>query len=188
MITVKTNINQLVAKDSALLKSLSNTDKMLRTAATTVLAMMKIRIHGEGLDASGNRIGTYSPAYMKIRTGNFGNSTRVSKGTNTGKLKDAGVFSSGSKLGQARSKFNRGPDTKVILSLTRQMENDEKVIAISTNNYGIGFSNKLNYDKSQWTEATYKRQGKIFAASTQELEAVNEIAQKFTDDAIRANS
>jgi len=47
MIQIKTNISEVLAKDVELLKKLSDTDQMLRTAATTVLGMLKIRVHGE---------------------------------------------------------------------------------------------------------------------------------------------
>jgi hypothetical protein len=72
----------------------------------------------------------------------------------------------------------------VIASLTRQMENDEKVIALRNNSYGIGFTNKFNYDKSQYVEATYHKEGKIFACSPDEVQTVIDIAQQFTTDAI----
>lgn len=162
---------------------LADTDKMMRTAATTVLGLMKVRVHTEGKDSNGNQIGTYSEAYMKVRTGNFSNSTKVTKGKNTGKLKDAGVFTNKSaKAGSARPKYNRTADPKVIASLTRQMENDEKVIPLGAAHYGIGFSNKHNFDKSQWVEATYQK--KIFSTSEEERDTVIAIAEKFAKDAI----
>lgn len=184
MIRVKTNIGKVVELNIEKLKSFADTDKMLRTAATTVLGLMKKRIHEDGLDAEEKPIGTYSPGYMKLRTGNYGNSLKVSRGKNKGNLKDAGVFSRGDSKGRQRPKFNRTSDTKVVLSLTRQMENDMKVIAIRSNNYGIGYTNKLNYDKSQWCEATYKRKGKIFALSANEQQVIIDIANEFTKDAL----
>ncbi len=184
MIRITTNINQVVEVNITKLKSLADTDRMLRTAATTVLGMMKKRIHEDGLDAEGKPIGTYSPGYMKVRTGNYGNSLRVSRGQNKGKLKNAGVFSKGANKGQPRPRYNRTSDTKVVASLTRLMENDEKVVALKQNSYGIGFSNKHNFDKSQWVEATYKKKGKIFAVSEAEQQAVIDIANKFTQDAL----
>lgn len=184
MIRIKTNIGEVVQLTVEKMEQLKNTDMMLRTAATTVLGLMKKRIHEDGLDAEGKPIGTYSPGYMKIRTGNYGNSARVSRGQNKGKLKDAGVFSKGKNTGASRPKFNRTADTKVILSLTRQMENDMKVIAVKDNSYGIGYTNKHNYDKSQWTEATYKRNGRIFALSAGEQQVVIDIANQFVQDAL----
>jgi hypothetical protein len=195
MIKITTNIGKVVEVTTRQMENLANVDQMVRTAATSVLGMMKIRIHQQGLDANNQRIGTYSKGYMKIRTGNFANATRVSRGKNAGKLKDAGVFTK--KKVQlygyydkgvfvkrtdrvARPNYHRSSDTTVIASLTREMENDEKVIALRTNSYGIGFSNKHNYDKSQWVEATYHRQGKIFAMSQEEIQMVIDIATQFT--------
>jgi hypothetical protein len=198
MISIRTNISNVITVNIAVLNRLADNDKMLRTVATTVLDLMKKRIHTDGKDAEGNQIGTYSKGYMVVRTGSFQNASRVSRGKNIGKLKDAGVFtdrtikldkqtgvfSGEEKVGKARSKYNRSSDTKVILSLTRQMENDMKVIALKSGSYGIGFSNKLNFDKSQWCETTYKKPGKIYALSNEEVEASNLIIDKFVKDAV----
>lgn len=198
MIRIRTNINQVVAFNVSKLQSLADNDKMVRTAAITVLGLMKQRIHEDGLDANGKPIGTYSKSYMVLRTGSFENAAKVSKGKNKGKLKDAGVFTDRTirlnkntgvftgeeKVGNARPRYNRTNDPKVVASLTRQMENDEQVIGLKTGSYGIGFSNKSNYDKSQFVEATYKLKGKIFSLSDEEIKAVQTIVEKFTTDAI----
>ena len=178
MITVKTNIGKAVEVNITTLKNLSDNDKILRTCATSVLDLLKKRIHTDGKDAEGNQIGTYSKGYMVFRTGSFQNAGRNKKGKNIGKLKNAGVFIKGANKEAARPKYNRSSDTKVILSLTRQMENDMKVITVKSGYYGIGFSNKLNFDKSQWCEKTYKKEGKIYALSSEEIEAVNSIVEK----------
>lgn len=184
MIRIKTNIGDVMQLTVQKLEQLTNTDQMLRTAATSVLDLMKKRIHKDGLDADGKPIGNYSKGYIKIRTGNYGNSAKVSRGKNTGKLKDAGVFSKGKNKGAVRPKYNRTADTKVVLSLTRQMENDMKVVAIKSNSYGIGYTDKHNYDKSQWNEATYRRRGKIFSLSTSEQQVVTDIANEFVNNAL----
>lgn len=164
------------------LLSLAQTDQLVRTCATTALGMMKMRIHEQGKDANGNQIGTYSKRYMAVRTGAFVNAKRVTRGKNTGKLKDAGIFSKGSNKGNARPRYHRTSDTRVILSLTRQMENDMKVIAIQHGRYGIGYSNTFNFQKSQWNEARYKKP--IFSLSADEQAAVNEVAKKIVHDAL----
>lgn len=54
-----------------------------------------------------------------------------------------------------RTKKNkRSADPKVILSLTRQMENDYAVIATSKG-WGIGFNNQLNLQKAKWNNKRY---------------------------------
>lgn len=56
---------------------------------------------------------------------------------------------SSSYLKTRQSKFNRTADPKVIISLTRQLENDWSVVAIQ-GGYGIGFKNTFNYQKAGW--------------------------------------
>lgn len=197
MILVTTNIGKVVKYTVEKLENLADRDKLLRTMASTALGLMKVRIHQDGLDANDQPIGTYSKSYMVLRTGSYKNAGRNLKGKNTGKLKNAGVFtdktlrlnkktgvfSGEEKVGKNRPRYNRTNDPKVVASLTREMENDMKVIDANPN-YGIGYTNKHNYDKSQWVEATYKRKGKIFILSNGEVTAINEVAKKFTTDAL----
>ncbi|GEO08773.1 hypothetical protein [Segetibacter aerophilus] len=198
MITIKTNIGQAVQVTIKKLEKLEDMDKLNRVIATSVLGMMKTRIHEKGLNAENKQIGTYSKGYMVIRTGSFVNAKRVSRGANKGRLKDAGVFTDRTirlskrvrvfigedKVEKGRPKYNRTSDNKVIASLTRQMENDMKVIAIKSGSYGIGYTNALNYNKSQWVEKTYKQEGRIFSLSPDEVEAVTNIANQYVKDAL----
>lgn len=76
-----------------------------------------------------------------------------------------------------RKKYNRGSDPKVILSLTRQMEQDFVSGPIATQNgYGLGFKNQANYDKSQYVEQTYKK--KIYGLMPSEKDIVIQIAEE----------
>jgi len=193
MILVKTTIGDFMTNFKKKLLSPEQTDKMVRTAATSVLGLMKQRIHKNGLDATLKPIGFYSKGYMVLRTGAFKNAKRTKTGKNAGKLKDAGMFTKGQnatssvktrKLNSPRPRYNRTNDPKIIASLTRQMENDFKVIATGPNSYGLGFSNSHNYDKSQWVEATYNKKGEIFSLSPDEIKIVENTVQKFTADGI----
>lgn len=125
-----------------------DTDAMGREMATTVFPMMRKRIHEDGKASDGSGIGTYSAGYMKVRTGNFGNSARVSRGKNTGKLKNAGTYVRGANKGSARPKYNRSSNTDVILSLTREMENDFGTFKASNGNWAIGFIRNPNRSKT----------------------------------------
>jgi len=79
-----------------------------------------------------------------------------------------GVFNGEEKVGTARPNYNRTADTKVILSLTRQMENDLSVVETS-GGYGIGYLNPDNLKKARWCEETYKK--KILSKlTTEEIE------------------
>jgi hypothetical protein len=79
------------------------------------------------------------------------------------------------KLRQSK-KYNRDASRKIILSLTRQMEGDYKVIALSENAYALGFDNQFNADKADWAE---ERFGKIYALTEQELDDLRAIVQDF---------
>jgi hypothetical protein len=196
MIEIQTTSTLFLIKEKML--SPEGIDKMLRTAATSTLGLMKRRIHINGLNANEQPIGIYSKGYMVLRTGSFKNAPVIKKGKRAGKLRNAGVFTDRTirlnkqtgvftgeeKVGKKRPRYNRTNDPKVVASLTRQMENDMKVIATGPNSYGIGYSNKHNFDKSQWVEATYKMKDRIFSLSPTEITAINLIVKKFVDNAI----
>lgn len=42
-----------------------HSDELTRTQATSLMAVMKDRIHVQGKDSNGTQIGTYTPAYIK---------------------------------------------------------------------------------------------------------------------------
>lgn len=77
---------------------------------------------------------------------------------------DIGTYSRG-YLAVRQKKYNRSSDAKVIVSLTRQLENDWSVIA-TPNGYGIGFLNQFNLQKARWVEEGKSRQ--IFRLSATE--------------------
>lgn len=172
-------------------KTLSiDTDALLRTVATSVLALMRDRVHEKGKAADGSQIGTYSKGYVVYRSGAYKNA-KVGK---KGKLSTAGHYTKGNKAVYAisskksvpvkeskRKMMNRGSDPKVILSLTRQMEGDMRVIQEGDVFY-IGYSNKDNFNKAIWNEQRYKKP--IWKLSKEEHEAKDEIVQKFITDAI----
>lgn len=72
-----------------------------------------------------------------------------------------GKRSNGSDIGsysnsymRTRVKNNRGSDRRVILSLTRQMENDFTVVSQGEAT-GLGFNNRTNFEKATYMEARY---------------------------------
>lgn len=77
----------------------------------------------------------------------------------TERIHKEGKASDGTQIGTysnnylkyARAKAKRGADTKIIVSLTRQLENNWSVLE-TTNGYGIGFTNPFNADKLRWVE------------------------------------
>jgi hypothetical protein len=80
-------------------------------------------------------------------------------------------------------KYNRKPDTQVVLSLTRQMENDLSVIA-NKDGYGIGYLNPFNYQKALWCEETYGKP--ILTKLTEgEVELAVNTAREFVTDYLK---
>ncbi len=69
-------------------------------------------------------------------------------------------------------KYNRSSDTKIIVSLTRQLENDWSVIATGRG-YGVGFLNPFNLQKARWVEENKNVQ--IFSLSKSEENKLSEI-------------
>ena len=170
MINVTSNINIVIQAKLDQIKALAgNPDPVLRTVAMAVLPEVKHRVHVDGLDSTGAQIGTYTPEYMVVRTGAYKNADRKTKGINKGDLKNSGKHTKGlnvrvygtivvdtNKAGTNRPAYNRSNDTKVVLSLTRQMENDFTVVQSDTG-YGLGYLNPDNYQKALWCEETYKK-------------------------------
>lgn len=83
---------------------------------------------------------------------------------------------SNSYLKLRQTKYKRDSNNKVIVSLTRQLENNWSVIATQSG-YGIGFANPFNLQKARWVEGN---KGKtIFNLSQTEqnyaIERINEL-------------
>lgn len=86
-----------------------------------------------------------------------------------------GTYSS-AYLRLRQRKYKRDASAKVIVSLTRQLENNWSVIATQSG-YGIGFTNPFNLQKARWVEGG---KGKIiFSLSKSEqsyaVDRINEL-------------
>lgn len=162
-------------------KKLQDPEYLLREIAFDVVDMMTKRIHIDGIASDGGRIGDYSAGYMKVRTGDFGNSGTFTKGSKKGQTKNSGVFSRGLHKGEPRPKYNRNSDTKIIVSLTRQLENDWSVIPVEKG-YGIGFLNPFNLQKARWVEEGQNK--KIFDLTDTESQYVEDQINKRVNDAL----
>lgn len=77
-------------------------------------------------------------------------------------------------------KYNRSSDTKIIVSLTRQLENDWSVIA-TNRGYGVGFKNSFNLQKARWVEENKKVA--IFSLSPTEERKIGDIITQLVADA-----
>ena len=151
MITIKSNIKVITGRIKQQLEQLKNKEYLLRPVAIEVIPMMTERIHQKGEASDGNQIGTYSSGYLKLRE-------------------------RGNKKQQIPV---RGSDSKVIVSLTRKLEQDWSVIA-TQNGYGIGFLNPFSLQKARWVEENKDK--KIFNLSKAEQQyAVDRINELIAD-------
>jgi hypothetical protein len=90
-----------------------------------------------------------------------------------------GTYSNGYM--RKREENNRGEDRKIIVSLTRQLENDWAVLGTSTG-YGIGFNNPLNKQKAKWVEAGKSKI--IFNLSAEEKDYIKKRIEELVNGAI----
>ncbi len=175
---IRSNISTVFGELASRISQLGNPDGMLREIATSMHPVVRDRIHTEGIAADGSQIGTYTKGYMSVRTGVYKSNSTITKGKKKGETSNTGVFTKEENKGQARPKYNRTNDTKVILSLTRQMESDLSVQP-TEKGYGLGYNNSANADKAKWAEDKYKK--KIFALTDPEKEMVIEVANAYTE-------
>lgn len=156
MITVTMELPE-ITQDIQRLLTPEVVDKMLIEAALVQQSQMANRVHIQGKDSFNNGIGTYAPSYMKVRTGEV--------------------------PAMDGRRYNRGSSTKVILSLSRQMENDLGVMPLP-NGWGVGYNNPENYRKAkELQDLKYKKP--IWLQTAQEEKAVKDRILKYIDDAIR---
>lgn len=177
MILYNTNGEQLINALEQDIKSLTaeQGDKIIREVAQALTAAMVIRVHQEGKAADGTKIGTYSPEYLKIRSDQYANAGVYKRGEKKGQAKDTGKYTKGKNKGQARRKYSRGTDPNVILSLTRNMEQDLGLNVANPakipNGYAIGYKNDLNAKKLERHEdINYNK--KILTQLSKEEEAL----------------
>lgn len=183
IITINTNLAQFADSLKSELTKALDPENLIRPALLNQVHEMHRRIHVDGKASDGGLIGEYSKGYLAVRSGVFQNSPRVSRGVNKGKVKNAGVFTAGinplkpsKKEGKPRPNFHRGSDPKVIISLTRHLENSYAVVAAAPNGYGISFTNETDYDKSQFVEKTYSKP--IFPMTAEEEKRLLEVIEE----------
>lgn len=129
----------------------------MRIALSSVLAIHKPRIFEKGLDGNDAKIGTYSTKPISI--------SKKNQARNTGKTYFKG--------GYAEYKKDVGKNPGYVnLRNTDQMMQDYGLI-ISGQSYGMGFQNKLNYDKSQWMQTKYGKD--IFDHDDREIQVLTDV-------------
>ena len=120
-------------------------------AVNSVLSAQKKRIFQDGKASNESKIGTYSTTPISI--------SRKSQAKQTGKT----YFKGGYR--QYKSILGKGASF-VNLRNTDQMMMDLSTRVVAVNEFGIGFNNNFNADKSEWMEEKYKKD--IFSTTVKE--------------------
>ncbi|MGR3220321.1 MAG: hypothetical protein ACUZ8H_10980 [Candidatus Anammoxibacter sp.] len=110
------NMGVVVDKLNVQLKGVKNQDKMLRDIAVSLERSNLRRIHNEGKNVAGGKIGTYTPVTMAIR-----------------------------KRSDKISPVNRSSSTNVILSFTGKLSKEFQTGVIS-DGWGVGFTTVYGSD------------------------------------------
>lgn len=121
------------------INSAARSEKNLRIALSTTLAVHKPRIFQQGFDAKGAKIGIYSTKKASI--------SRKQQARDTGKTTFQGGYA------EYKRAIGKNPGY-VILRNTDQMYMDYGLQG-SGLSYGFGFQNTENYNKSQWMQQKY---------------------------------
>jgi hypothetical protein len=132
-------------------------DRNIRTALTSVLAVHKPRIFERGLAANGSKIGTYSTTPASV--------SKARQARNTGKAYFKGGYA------EYKKDVGKNPGF-VILRDSDQMYADYGVQG-AAGNWGIGFTNQFNANKSGWNEEHFDKA--IFKLNDSEVEVFKSV-------------
>lgn len=132
-------------------------ETQMRAALSTVLAFHKPRIFQEGQDRNGAKIGTYGTNPISI--------SKTKQARQTGKTYFKGGYA------EYKNDIGKNPGY-VNLRNTDQMMSDYGLQG-SGQQFGFGFQNNENYNKSQWMQEKYDKD--IFDLSDRELEVLTNI-------------
>lgn len=138
------------------INSAVRSDKAMRTALTSVMAIHKPRVFESGQDAKGGKIGTYSTKKISI--------SRSKQARDTGHT----VFPGG----YAQYKKETGKGSTVNFVDTGQMQADYQIIA-SGEQYAFGFQNSQNWNKSQWLQDKFDKD--VFDLTERELQILGDV-------------
>lgn len=127
--------NDLITRINRAIKS----DRNLRIALSTTLAIHKPRIFQQGFDSKGVKIGTYSTKPASI--------SKKQQARDTGRTYFKGGYA------EYKRAVGKNPGY-VVLRNTDQMMMDYGIQG-SGLSYGFGFQNRENYNKSQWMQDKY---------------------------------
>lgn len=133
-------------------------DRAFRVALSSVLPIHKKRIFESGTDADGNKIGTYSTRPISI--------ARSKQARNTGHTYFKGGYD------QYKSEIGKNPGY-VNFRNTDQMQADYGLQVLGNNQFGFGFNNGTNHDKSEWGQDHFNKD--VFQLSQAELDLFGQV-------------
>lgn len=145
------------------IEQVAKSDRSLRIALTTTLAVHKPRIFEQGKDVNGGKIGTYSTDPISI--------SKKNQARQTGKTYFKGGYA------EYKSAVGKNPGFVNFRNTDQEMM-DYGIIQIG-NQFGYGFNNDLNYKKSQWHQEKYEKD--IFMLSDKELDILTDVLIKNLD-------
>lgn len=148
--------NELTDITNKIIKAVTD-DQNIRVALSTVLSVHKPRIFEQGLDRNGKKIGTYSKKPISI--------SKKDQARNTGKTFFKGGYD------EYKSAIGKNPGFVNFIN-TGQESSDYGLLG-SDGNYGFGSKNDINYQKSQWHEAKYRKE--IFDLSDTEINTLQNV-------------
>lgn len=150
MLRIESNMDVVVSKVTAAMSEI-DIDKMTRLQASSLMAMIRKRVHVDGNASDGSPIGNYTKSYKE----------------------------------RIRPKHGRKEGYKVVLSLTRAMENGMVLYPIP-NGTGIGYLTKELLQKAKWQEkrACYGFRP-IWTPTKEEREMVLKIGQNYIEQHLK---
>jgi hypothetical protein len=187
MPTYKSNTQKIVNLVNDKLRSVKDVKKLLAIAAEQLAGDLIIRVHEDGLDAEGSKIGTYSSKEMYVSINYLSDELRVTgqpkKGNKTGKaLTGKGKASSNPKFKNGKSRKSRYfgggykefkneiyGDSDVTLTLTGSLAGDLSFqYDKGSDSYVIGYS-EYGSELYKKLEEHFGKVGRIFIASDEEI-------------------
>ena len=150
MLRIESNMDVVVSKLATSMSKI-DIDKMTRLQASSLMAMIRKRVHVEGKASDDSPIGNYTKSYKE----------------------------------RVRPKYGRKEGYKVVLSLTRSMENGMVLYPIP-NGTGIGYVTKELLQRAKWQEkrACYGSRP-IWSPTEGEREMVLKIGQNYIEQHLK---
>lgn len=186
MITIKIQLPHVEEKLKTFMKGGEGYDTVLRSVASSMIGVIKKRIHEDGKSADDSNIGQYDTTHP-LYVNPLKSLKSFAPMGKTGKYKFKNGQPHKTKYFDSYKGFREGigrPTDKVNLSLSGQMNSQFTVIP-TENGYGLGWNNTEMYKRSQGLETKYAKT--IWGLTKEESEQVTEIANYETGKLIDKN-